>query len=372
MVLKSSPVVMSSDAIPEPLEATLDQLVEGDFREKWEAAKQLIDWGDPAIAHLAKLLQSEEDDWEVRWFAARTLGQFDHPAALEALVQLLQQTQEPELVAIAAEGLSHFGERGVAALVPLLDQPPHRLTGVQALASIQHSSVFVPLLAAAEDADATVRATALAALASFHHPEVDNLLLSAVQDVNTGVRREAITHLGLRAYLLNQMNLVDTLLPGLWDIHPEVNEATAIALGRLGTETAVAALARVLASPHTPTNLQRRLIQALGWIEKESALLALVAALQKLPQELQIIVIETLTRLQTPQLQQRAGDMLCDWLKTGWYQSSEDKNALRPAIALALGTLRHQPAIPLLQALKVDDDPQTRLYAEAALRQFLD
>ena len=110
---------MSSDAIPEPLEATLDQLVEGDFREKWEAAKQLIDWGDPAIAHLAKLLQSEEDDWEVRWFAARTLGQFDHPAALEALVQLLQQTQEPELVAIAAEGLSHFGERGGGGASPI-------------------------------------------------------------------------------------------------------------------------------------------------------------------------------------------------------------------------------------------------------------
>lgn len=368
MFLKNSPVFMSSDAPADPLAIALQQFLEGDFHEKWEATKRLADLGEVAIAPLADLLQSEED-WEVCWFAARALGQFDHPAALQALVELLQQPQEAELVAIAAEGLSHFGERGVTALVQLLDQPAYRLTGVQALASIQHSSVFVPLLAAAEDADPTVRATALAALANFRHPVVDEMLLAGVKDPHIPVRREAITHLGLRSYLLADRNLVELLLPGLWDMHPEVSEATAIALGRLGTATAVAALARVLSSPHTPQRLQVSIIRALGWIEKESALLALFGSLPKLPLPLQTEIIETLTRFQTPDLRQRASEMLCDQLKMSLHQHSEDR-ALTPAIAFALGTMQHQTAIPLLQTLAQDDDPQIQLYVEAALRQF--
>ena len=374
MFLESLPIDMTSDAAHESLEAALHDLVVSDFRGKWEATKQLANLGEVAIAPLVALLQAGEDedeDWEVRWFAARALGQFDHPEALSALVQLVQQPQEAELVAIAAAGLSHFGDRGVDALVQLLDQRAHRLTSVQALASIQHSSVFVPLLAAAADEDPSVRATALAALANFRHPQVDKLLLTAVKDPHTSVRRVAITHLGMRSELLADRNLVEILLPGLWDIQPEVNEATAIALGRLGTETAVAALARVLSSPHTPARLQTCIIRALGWAEKESALLALFSALSRLPLTQQTAVVETLPRLQSPNLRRQAGNLLCNLLQTTRSPRSPDRRLI-PAIALALGTLQHSPALPLLQTLAADADPQTQLYAAAALRQFAD
>ncbi len=360
---------MCSDALTEQLENVLEQFLAGDFRGKWEAAKRLVDLGPGAIDYLVPLLQDEAYDWEVRWFAARTLGQFDHPDALQALIELLQQQPDSDLLMMAAEGLSHFGEAGIKALVELVDQPEHRLIGVQALASIQHSAVFVPLLAAAEDTNSVVRAKAISALANFHHAEVDKLLLAAVQDPSMIVRREAIAALGVRAHLLTQVNLVDTLLPGLWDVRPEINQATAIALGKLGTETAVAALARVLSSPHTPASLQSSVISALGWIEQASALQALMVALRKLSTPLQVKVVETLTRFQSPQLQQRAGDALCDWLKIQLSLATAD-NQLLAAIALALGTLQYQPAVPLLTSLQTNADPKVQLYAEAALRQF--
>lgn len=369
MRVENIPDDIHSGTATKRLETALECLVTGDFRERWEATKQLVDAGMPAIARLAAFLQDEDCDWELRWFAARTLGKVNHPDALKALIMFLQQAQDLELVMIAAEGVKQFGELGVDSLVELLDQPAYRLTGVQALASIQHSSVFAPLLTAAEDPDPLVRLTALTALANFRHPKVDQLLLAATKDPNTAVRREAITYLGLRPHLLDQMNLVDDLLVGLWDIHPQINEVTAIALGRLGTDTAIATLARVLSSPYTPENLRSHIICALGWVEKESALQALVAALHQPPTALQINVVETLARFQMPDLQQQAGDALHDELNLN-LQATSKNGQLIAAIALALGTLQHQPAVPLLTSLMDSSDPQIQLYAEAALRQL--
>jgi HEAT repeat protein len=371
MVVEITAAAMGSDVLAEQFEKVLEQFLEGDFREKWETSKRLVELGPGAIAYLIPLLQDEAYDWEVRWFAARTLGQFDHPDALQALIDILQRRPDADLLMMAAEGLSHFGEAGIKALIELLEQPEYRLIGVQVLARIQHSAVFVPLLAAVEDADPAVRAEAIAALGNFHHTEVDKLLLSAVQDSSMIVRREAIAALGVRRHLLAQVNLVDILLPGLWDVRPEINHATAIALGKLGTETAVAALARVLSSPHTPDSLQSSVISALGWIERAAALRALMAALRQLPVPLQVQVVETLTRLQTPQLQQRAGEALCDWLHSYLSQPTADSQLIA-AIALALGTLQYQPAVPLLTSLQANADPKVQLYAEAALRQFAD
>ncbi|MEM1311773.1 MAG: HEAT repeat domain-containing protein, partial [Cyanobacteria bacterium P01_H01_bin.153] len=315
---------------------------------------------------------------EVRWFAARAIGQFEHPDALKALMQFVQQTQEAELVAIAAEGLSQFGERGVNTLVQLLKQPAHRLTAVQALASIQHPSVFMPLMAVAQSAqnDPTVRATALIALSNFRHPQVDSLLLKLIKEPNVAVRREAIAHLGLRPHLLEHVDLVSLLLPGLWDSCPEINQATAIALGRLGTETAVTALAQVLSTPYTSESLQLSIIHSLGWIEREPALETLLDLLKQLPIMLQTEIVETISRFQTPYLRQRAGAGLYEWLKNGDWETATSLTPqqcqLRAAIALALGNLQYQPAASVLRQLQATGDPQTRLYAEAALRQLAD
>lgn len=368
MFLSSKPVEMFPDADDQNLlSSALYQLIEGDFQTRWEAAKQLTNLGPQTVAHLIPLIEDAELDWEIRWFAARALGEFDDAAALNALVQLLEHTQEPELIVIAAEGLSHFGDRGVAALMRLAEAPSHRLTAVQALASIRHDAVFEPLLTAAQDPDAGVRATAIAALSTFYNPQVDTLYLAAIKDIDATVRKEAITNLGLRSYLLKQMDLDKILLPGLWDVYPAVNKATAIALGRLGTPTAIANLVRVLTSPHTPEVLQIDCVMALGWIEQEAALQALMTAWPTVSPTVQVEIVAALTHWRTPLLKDLSATVLCDWL-TAAIAAPTEMPALKQAIALALSTLEHLPARPILQLLAEDANEQTCLYAEAALR----
>ena len=347
---------------------TIQLLLEGDFQTRWEATKRISALGKPAIAPLVTLLHDEDLEWEIRWFAARTLGYLDDEDALAALIQLLQETQDAELIAIAAEGLSRFGEASVHALVQLFEQPSYRIPAIQALASIRHSAALPPLLKTAQDRDPAVRTIALSALGDFRDARVEALLLEAIKDPVATVRQEAITHLGLRPHLQETINLVGILLPGLWDINLKVNQATAIALGRLGTETAVISLARVLASPHTPEPLQISIVRTLGWVKKESALSALLSAQQSVSVTVQLEIIEALSHLDEPGLKQRAGEALCHWLDT--LLDSPEAASVKPAIAFAIGCLQHQSARALLQHLSQDADERTRLYAQAALRQL--
>jgi HEAT repeat protein len=370
MLLRNGTIAMPLDPdAADYLENDLKLLLEGDFQVRWEATKRLTAMGQPAIARLIPLVEDDTLDWEVRWFAARALGAFDTNEALVALIELLQQPQEAELIAIAAEGLSRFEEKGIEALAKLLEQPAHSLTAIRALASIRHTAVLTPLLTYAQDPNPAVRAVIISALGNFRTPEADALLIEAVKDPVAAVRQEAVVNLGLRSHLLETQNLVDILLAGLWDVNLGVSRATAIALGRLGTETAVTSLSRVLTSPHTPEPLQITIIQALGWIEKESALLALLSARQQVALSVQIQIIEVLERLKAPHLRQLAGEILVDWLQS-LMVTPGNAPPLKRAIALTLGRLRTEQARSSLHTLATDPDAQTRLYAEAALRQL--
>ncbi|MEL6383238.1 MAG: HEAT repeat domain-containing protein [Cyanobacteria bacterium J06626_18] len=350
------------------LDAALKLLLEGDFRSRWEATKQLPTLGTSTIAPLVLLVEDEDIEWEVRWFAARTLGNFTDPEALDSLVRLLAQTCEPELITIAAEGISRFGAAGVTALVQLFKKPSHRVTAVQALAGIRHKAALSPLLTAAQDINPEIRSAALVALGNFRDPRVDPLLLKAVKDPASMVRKEAITHLGLRTNLLQTVDLVTILAPSLQDLNFEVARATAIALGRFGTEAAIASLAQALHSAFTPEPLQIILARALSWIDQAEALDALLVARSTVPLVVQLEIIETLPRLETPALRQCAGEALCGWLTQ--LLNDADATAIKQAIALALGDLQPLQAKSLLQTLTQDPDKQTCLYAEAALRQL--
>lgn len=351
------------------LNDALDQLIDGDFQERWEAVKHLAALGTVAIAPLTTLVMDDDLDWEVRWFATRALSTFGTKEALDTLIWLVQTTHESELIAIAAEALGHFGERGIQALVELLDHDQHRVTAIRALATIHHPDVLMPLLAACEDRNSAVREVAFAGLGTFRDPQVDTMLIRGTRDLAAGVRQAAIQHLGMRSYLLEQHNLVDVLLPGLWDLQPAVNQAAALALGRLGTETAIQSLAKVLQSPHTPARLQIQIVRSLGWNEKESALCPLIAAYRMVPLTVQIEIVHVFSQLRSRQLQHQAGQVLLTWL-TELIPRPPASAELKQAIALALSQLQCHSAKPALQAMLHDDEPQNRLYAEAALRQL--
>ncbi len=81
----------------------------GDFQDRWDVAKIFPLLGDAAIAPLIDLLQDDDADLETRWFAARILGSFNSSAAIQPLIEILHQSKDDDLNAIAAEALTHLG-----------------------------------------------------------------------------------------------------------------------------------------------------------------------------------------------------------------------------------------------------------------------
>ena len=381
------PTAKVSPSLPQtPMESALAELlldlVQGDFRQRWEVARQLPQYGEAAIAALVTLLQDDDLDWELRWFGARILGDFQAPQVIPTLMHLLDQTPEPDVLGAVAAALGKFGEAGVAALTHCLARPEQRSQGVQVLAQMGHPAAIEPLLTVVDDADAGVRVAAITALAQFRDDRLLPVLFKALQDDAAIVRQEAVASLG-RHQGIPQATVVAAIAPRLQDPVLAVSQAAAIALGRVETaaamvvgvaapteldrpQGAIAHLAQTLRAAHTPEPLKITAAQALGWIETEPAFSALVAAWGAVGTRVQLQMITILGGLTSLSLRPRSQGILQTWL-TELLELSAGMEQ-KQAIALALGHLQAQSARPLLARLAADPDEQVRLHGEAALR----
>ncbi len=340
--------------------------------------------GEVALPSLLERLQDDTSDWELQWFVAQILGQISGPGVVQGLLEVLLHSHEPELTAAAAAALGNCGAAGVAALEPLLAMAPlgrsrtiadQRSLAVQILARMGHPATVEPLLWVAQDPDAEVRTMVIEALAQFRDERILPVLLAALGDRVDSVRREAVTALGLRTDLLGQVDLVAHVQPALWDRALSVRQAAVVALGRFGTETAMAplgqsliieTLARALSSPQTPEPLQISIVRSLGWLTSESALTALTAAWEKVASPVQLEIISALGHLGDGPLGQQTQTVLQTWLTALIDQPTAA--AQKQAIALALGRLQAQSAIPLLQTLLADPQEAVQIHSAAALR----
>lgn len=348
-------------------------LTSGDFQDCWEVGKTFSKLGAEVIPLLIALLEDDTAELEGRWFAARILGDLGDPMAIQALVRLMQTSQDEDLAAIAAEALANLGSVAVEALTSLLYQPENRCLAVQALAQIRRSETVAPLLQVVNDPDAEVRLTAIEALSSFHHPQVPPLLLQALSDPVATVRRAAVAGLAVRPDLADELQLVDRYTDCLWDLNLEVCRQAAIALGRLGTEAAITVLQRALMSPNTPLSLQVDIVRALGWAESPLAIAALQSTLRNLATSEAAIavrqeIVAVLGRCATATSQSLATDSLL--LALADSDAVPQAALFRQAIALALGHLRQSAAIDALLALLNDADGGVKIHALAALKQF--
>ena len=350
------------------LAEALTALETGDFQARWEVAKRFSDFGVGAISPLIARVQDDELDWELRWFVARILGQFDQPEAVTALVQLLTTAEDDDLCLMAAEALANLGPSAVIALSDLLEDSPHRLLAVKALAQIRQATTITPLLGVVNDADASVRATALEALSSFRDARIPPILINALQDKTSRVRQEAVTALGFRGDLLNQIDLVDCLQARLWDVDLEVCRCAAIALGRLGNEAAAQALSSALKLAHTPIPLQIEIIRTLSWIQTETALSYLAQGLTLESSDVHHEVVAALSRMENPPLKAAATQILIELLETE--DSALQSNQLKQAIALGLGQMGQPCAVEPLIQLLANPDVGVRLHSVAALKQL--
>ncbi len=348
-------IAITATEVTQALNLALMVLREGDFQQRWEVTKFIPKLGEVAIAPLMAILKDEDIEVEVRWFAGRTLGGFDNPQVITTLVEMLQNTEDPDLATVTAEALTHIGTNAIASLTQLLPDPESRLIAVQALAQIRRPQTLEPLLTVVNDPDAKVRLLSIEALGSFHSSEITTVLLSALKDTNAQVRKEAVIALGRQGEYIIPDDLVAAVQPLLYDLNPIVCKESAIAIGKIGTETAIEALFHVLKSPLTPIYLKREVIKALAWSETPLALSYLQKGLGWSDAEICLEIVTRLGRILSPGLQPQAVQILVEFLNSQQFNLGEIK--MQQATAQSLGELGQPEAIdPLLQLASVSEN----------------
>ncbi len=263
--------VLAESELEQMLDLAIDGLVAGDFQQRWDIAKVFPKLGQSAISPLIEILEDEDADEELRWYAARILGEFNQPVAIVALVEVLKTSDSEELSAMASSALGQIGSPAVAALTELLAEENTRLLAVRSLSHIRRSETIAPLLSVVQDSQISIRAAAVEALSSFHDARIPPILLKALDDLAAPVRREAVTGLSFRYDLRQELDLVNRLAPRLNDFNLDVCCSAAIALGRLGTDTAANALYQAL-DFNTPASLQIEIVRALGRVGTATSL----------------------------------------------------------------------------------------------------
>jgi HEAT repeat protein len=362
----ASPPLEDGD-LQQVLNLALNVLDNCDFQQRWDVAKLFPKLGDRAIAPLIEILEDEDADLELRWFAGRILGEFNHPSVITSLVDMLRTSEDEELVEMATTTLANLGSSAIDALTALLTDSESRLLAVRSLSQIRHSYTVTPLLSVVNDEQMQVRVAAIEALSSFHDSRIGPVLIEALNDLAAPVRKEAAIALGLRIDLREELDLVNRLKPLLYDFNLEVCTAAAIALGRMGTKEAAAALFQVLKSPATPIPLQVALVRALSWMGTADALEYLRPALT-MKVEICLEIVTLLGRMEKPDLRPKAAQILIEFLNSG--QPTAQDTSVKQSLALALGQLANTGAIDELIQMLADSDASVRLHAIAALKKL--
>lgn len=357
------------------LVSVLSELETGDFQSRWETAKQIPNFGEPAIAFLVDLLHNKSDDPELQWFVARVLGEFNHADAVIALAQLMQNAEEDDVAEIAAQMLAQIGPQSVDALAALLESSPSRLRVVSALAQMQDPIIVPILLKVVADTDVSVRVMAVETLSRFHDFRVIPALLQGLSDLNGKIRQVAITGISYRAPLfqMHDHDPVALIVPCLNDFDVQVCQTAALALGRLGTKEAVEALSITAGAETVPLPLKLTIVQALGQIGNDQSVQMLQklwphsrSSLQVVDDEDQTLAAVIVKALALNRQVDRSTEALIYCLH---HQPVSDP-ALQKTLASALGQSGQPQAIPELIQLLGIPDMGVRLHAIAALKQI--
>jgi HEAT repeat protein len=343
------------------LDIALQVLIQGDFDQQWEIAKIISKLGDIAIQPLLDLLNDTDINLEDRWVVARILGEFHQPQVVTALIELIQQHEDPELTEIATSALTKIGVPAISMLTDLL-ATPDRYSAVATLAQIRHSRTIDPLIQVIDDPDPHLRTLIVEALGSFHDARIPPLLLVKLTDVVATVRKAAVTALCLRSDLAAELNLSQHLRPLLFDLDLTVCQATALGLARLPDRSIVEVLTEVLLSPHTPTELQSSVILALGWIGTKSAIDSLILALPNVSTNLAPEIAIAIGKTEREQVY--ASQILINYLQTADHRHP---TVIKQEIAAALGNLGNPDIVPDLIQLLDDPDDRVKLYTITAI-----
>lgn len=254
------------------VELALKILEFGNFEEKWSIAKILVKYGESIIPILKPIVLDENADREYRWYALKILSELQNPSIILMVTQLLEITEDEDLITLATQTLANQGNKAISLLSELLEFPEYRLLAVKALAQIPNAKVIQPLLSVVADEDQEIRLIVIATLGKFDKPEILPILSNALNDHVSAIRKEALNGLGLRKKYPQETDLVKLISPLLNDVNLTVCQQAALSLSRLKSDRAASALFTPLKSSNTPLPLQIHLVRALAWMEIPSSI----------------------------------------------------------------------------------------------------
>ena len=300
------------------VERALTRLL-GHVDARGEVVEALVRHGSGVTELLVEQLGSE--DLEIRKAAVVALGRIGDARAAPALVGVLEE--DPELVIPAADALAKIGDpHAFEALLALVGDPNAgvRQAVVGALNSLGSPSMPGRVLPLLSDPDPNVRESAVKVAGYFGYPECAELLLERCRDEDERVRRAAIEHLPflederatpalvhalrqetprVRAAAAGAMALAEgpevsaSLIEALGDEDSWVRYFAARSLGRLRIAESTDALAG-LARDDKANHVRIAAVEALGSIGGETAVAAVAPLLKSDDPDLARVAAEAL------------------------------------------------------------------------------
>ena len=340
------------------------------FAERWEAAKQVTQMGEAAIADLVAILNDGALSWEARWFAARSLGDFDQPTVITALTAALTHVEDVldgDLQAAIIQALGHIGPSAIAALSTLLPHPDHRAAAIAALIRIPHPATMMPLVAVVGQTEGGTKAKVIEALGQFADPDQLPLFTNALKDRASTVRLAALQGLIILRRQVDEARWVTWIQPLVNDVNPAVAQRAIHALGRTHAPAATQILQGILGTIHTPDILKVGAVRALAWQGTAAALTALLGAWKTSGQNVRIALVQGLSQITQPSLKTQMINPVQQWLTE--LPATAEHSLLRRNLVMVLGQVGGDDVIPILHALSQDSDAGVRLHAAAALQQ---
>jgi HEAT repeat protein len=184
-------------------------------------------------------------------------------------------------------------------------------------------------------------------------------LLQALGSSNWKIRKFAAVGLGEVSQILDRTQVIAALASHLTDVHPDVRERSAWALGEIEDAAAVEPLLNALNDGEARVRV--RAAWALGEIESPSAVNGLLTALNDSDGSVREKSVWALGEIQSPS----AVDGLVPLLK-------DSHATIRRLAAWALGEIQHPGAVGGLVSALQDDDWQVRKTAAWALGEIDD
>ena len=344
----------------------LAMLLNADFEHRWEISKIFSSFGRDIVAPLSDLLLDEAVEIECRWFICQILGNFRESEVVLALVKLLLQTRDEELMAIAGKTLTSIGDGAIDALTALYSQPEYRFLAVKSLCYIHTAATIEPLIGMTQSSNPELRAMTLKALGSFHDRRILPVMIEALEDVASSVRQQAAIALGFRKDVCKEFALVSYLEPLLYDLDLQVCRQAATSLGRMQQKSANLALYKVLQADTTPQTLKIDAAKALCWSNTDSAIDYLQQSLASKDRLLVQEIIVSLGRISDRALKQKSAAILVKF-----WQEQTLSTPLKQALATSLGELRCSCAQATLEQLAQSGERKVQLHAIAALKKVL-